>query len=107
MNYIRQYLGLGTVQLNSLQITLRIIVVLIAFLLFIIVSGVHLLDQKKQNALEYLITAIAVFILISSIFAINSFPAYLMSIFVFAILLRITNLIGFYKSGKRKNEKNL
>ncbi len=104
MNFINKYFGLGSVELNNLQITLRKIVVVIAFLLFIKVSGIHFSDQKKRNALDFLITSIAVFILISSIFTVNSFPAYLMTIFVFAILLRISNLIAFTKNVKREDE---
>ncbi len=104
MDFINKYLGLDSVQLNSLQITLRIIIVVIAFLIFIKVSGVHLLNQKKKNTLGYLITAIVVFILVSSIFTVNSFSAYLTSIFVFAILLRISNLIALNKNIKQKDD---
>ena len=104
MNFINEYLGLGSAELHGIQITSRIIVVIIAFLLYIKISGVHFSDIKKGNTLDYLITSIVVFILISSIFTVNSFPAYLISIFVFAILLRILNPATFIKKIKQKDE---
>lgn len=104
MNFMNEYLGLGSAELNGIQITLRITVAITAFLLYIEISGVHLSDQKKRNTLDYLITSIAVFISISSVFTVNSFPAYLISIFVFAILLRISNSATFIKKIKQKDE---
>jgi hypothetical protein len=104
MNFINEYLGLGSAELNGIQITSRLIVVIIAFLLYLKISGVNFSDIKKGNTLDYLITSIVIFILISSIFTVNSFPAYLISILVFAILLRILNPTTVIKKIKQKDE---
>src|SRR4028119_1197277 len=106
MNFINEYLGLGSAELNGIQITSRIIVVIIAFLLYTKISGVLFSDIKKGNTLDYLITSIVVFILISSVFTVNSLPAYLISILVFAILLRILNPTTVVKKIKQKDGKS-
>ena len=94
MNFISEYLGLNTVQLSSLQIASRIIVVFITFFLFIRLSGVrHLLEniETSQNYLEFLITLVVIFILILSVFNVNSFLIYLVAALVFGVLLRISS----------------
>ncbi|TDH24628.1 hypothetical protein EXU57_14930 [Segetibacter sp. 3557_3] len=88
-----QYIG-SSIELNGLQITVRISVILLALLLFIRFSGINAFNLEKQNAFNTSITAIVVFYAAFSVFSVDGFVSCLVSIFIFGVLLRAIGLIA-------------
>ena len=90
---VDKYLGLSGGQLSAMHTVARSTVAAIVFAVFYKLSGIGFVLQKGRNQFDYIITALAMFILVSSIVTIHSFPAYIVSVLVLAMLMWLKKYI--------------